>query len=63
MMYCVYLFDRLVSLFLYHDVARACGPMYFYVCKNSDGRGGPYIYMSIHVFWIQMCFTYVGLCF
>jgi hypothetical protein len=28
-MYFVYCFDRLVSRFLYHDVARACGPMYF----------------------------------
>jgi hypothetical protein len=50
---------RLVSRFLYRDVALACGPMYIFVCKHSDGLRGPYIYMSIHVFEIQMWFTCV----
>jgi hypothetical protein len=47
---CVYLFDRLVSRFLYRDVARACGPMYFVVCKHLDGLRGPHIYIYIYIY-------------
>ena len=57
---CIPFLIRLVSRLLYHDVARACGPMYFFVCRHLGGLGGPRIYMSIHVYGdpnvFYMCF-------
>jgi hypothetical protein len=40
---------------MWHGPAGRCIDV---VCKHSDGLGGPYIYiyMSIHVFWIQNVF-------
>jgi hypothetical protein len=47
---CILFLIRLVSRFLYHDVARACRLMYFFVCKHLGGLRGPRIYISIHVY-------------
>jgi hypothetical protein len=41
---------------MWHGPAGQC---IFVVCKHSDGRGGLDIYMSIHLFEIQMWFTCV----